>query len=194
MILSALLLLTCLPTALMDFALPKWKADPNIRMEDAYKWTYQAIRGGEHAAPDLESARKWLEREWAGLGEAKKGEPVWEPLCPGGEVGRFNLRSFRDGGGNPDDLVRAFVESGGEYRSEADRFTVAWFELGTRLKKKSAGKLTHKAWAKLDAEMRAKNYPAIHHSETYKRAAEPAYRVLTLKQAKKLRSGLTRER
>ena len=37
--LTAILLFTCTPTALLDFAIPKWKADENIRIEDAYKWT-----------------------------------------------------------------------------------------------------------------------------------------------------------
>jgi len=50
-VLALTLLLSCLPSALIDFALPKWKADKNVRIEDAYKWTFQATRGGEHAVP-----------------------------------------------------------------------------------------------------------------------------------------------
>ncbi len=184
--LSVILVISCLPGALLDFALPQWKADPTVQIEDAYKWTYQATRGGEHAAPDLESARKWLDREWATPGASQENEPVWEPLCPGGEVGRFNLRPYRSRGGKPDDLSQAFIASSGEFRSEPESFTAAWFELGRRLKKKSAGKLSHKAWAKLDAEMKAKNYPALHHSQAYRSAAAPAYRVLTRKHADNL--------
>lgn len=180
------LILSCLPANLLDFALPKWKADRNVQIEDAYKWTYQATRGGEHAAPDKESARKWLETEWVTLKAAQENEKLWEPLCPGGEIGRFNLRPYRDGGGSQENLIEAFIASSNEYRSEPETFTAAWAELGRRLKKHPAGNLNLKAWAKLDAEMAARGYPAVHHSETYNKAAAPAYRVLTLAQAQKL--------
>src|SRR5437588_7200040 len=102
-------ILSCMPSALIDFAIPKWKADPNVRIEDAYKWLYQATRGGEHAIPDKDSARKWLDDEWKTLDPPVSNEAIWEPLCPGGEIGRLNLRPFRASDGKPDDLLNAFL-------------------------------------------------------------------------------------
>ncbi len=185
-LLAIALLISCLPSALMDFAIPKWKADKNIAIDDAYKWTFQATRGGEHAAPSGEAARKWLTGEWETLGVAKPDEPVWEPLCPGGEIGRLNLRPFRSNGGKSDDLLNAFLASSRDYRSDGKNFAAAWNELGKRLKKKPIGSLDHKAWAKLDGEMKAKNYPALHHSENYSKTNDPAYRILTFAEMKKL--------
>lgn len=183
---SLALILACLPSVLIDFTLPKWKVDKNVRIEDAYKWTYQATRGGEHAVPDTESARKWLKREWVALVAPMVNEPVWEPLCPGAEIGRLNLRPFSKSGGNADDLLEAFLRSSREYRSDSANFLAAWSELGKRLKKKSVGKLDYRSWSKLDAEMKTKNYPAIHHSETYEKAKQPAYRILTFAEMKNL--------
>jgi len=186
-ILGLAILIVCAPTALLlDFAIPKWKADKNVRIEDAYKWTYQATRGGEHAVPDTESARKWLDREWSELGKSTANEAVWEPLCSGDEIGRLNLRPFKVKGGKADDLLEAFLASSREYKGEEKSFTAAWIELGKRLKKKPAGKLNHKEWSRLDAEMKAKNYPAIHHSETYQKGNHPAYRILTKGEMQKL--------
>ena len=108
-LLVSFFLLICTPTALLDFAIPKWKADTKVRIEDAYKWTYQATRGGEHAVPDEESAREWLDGEWSGQGKPPANEPVWGPLCPGGEIGRLNLRTFKAKGGKADDLLVAFT-------------------------------------------------------------------------------------
>ena len=173
------ILLTCTPTALLDLAIPKWKADKNFRVEDAYKWTYQATRGGEHAIPDKESAREWLESEWQSLDTPKGDEAMWEALCSGGGIGRLNLRPYKAKGGKVDDLLEAFLASSRDYKSEQSSFVDAWRELGKKLKKKDAGRLDYKSWAKLDAEMEAKNYPAIHHSKTYEEARHPAYRVLT---------------
>jgi len=187
-LLAIALLLSCLPAALIDFALPKWKADKNVHIEDAYKWTYQATRGGEHAVPDRESARKWMTGEWESLSEKKEAEPVWEPLCPGEDIGRLNLRPFKMRGGKADDLLNAFLASSREYRSDGENFIATWNELGKRLKRSSAGSLTHAAWLSLDAEMKAKNYPAVHHSKPYNDAVQPAYRILTRAEMKKLLS------
>jgi hypothetical protein len=171
--------LLCTSAALLDFTIPKWKADKSVRTEDAYKWLYQATRGGEHAVPDEDSARKWLDGEWTTLGSPLKNEPEWEPLCPGAEVGRLNLRPFKQAGGKENDLLTAFLASSREYRPEPANFIDAWTQLGERLKKHSFGKLDHRSWLKVDAEMKAKNYPAIHHSDTYNKVRQPAYRVLT---------------
>lgn len=185
-ILASLLLLACTPAALLDFAIPRWRSDPNVRIDDAYKWTYQAIRGGEHAVPDRDSARKWLEREWQTMGNDPANDNEWVPLCPGGEIGRLNLRPYKAKGGKPDDLLDAFIISANEYRSEPGNFTKAWAELGKRLKQKSVGSLTYKEWLRFDAEMKKKGYPAVHHSEAYNKANRPAYRIITLLQAQRL--------
>jgi hypothetical protein len=185
-LISAALLLSCLPTALINFALPQWKADKNTRIEDAYKWTYQATRGGEHAIPDKQSAKQWLDNEWQTLDAPLAGEPLWQPLCKDAAIGRLNMRPYRAGGGKPDELLEAFLTSSRDYRSDGLNFVSAWMELGRRIKKRPAGKLNYKAWARLDTETRAKNYPAIHHSGVYEKTEHPAYRILTLAEMKKI--------
>lgn len=190
--LCLVLLLSCTPTALLDFAVQKWKADPAVRVEDTYKWLFQATRGGEHAAPDRNSAKQWLDSEWSSLAAPIDKEPVWEPLCPGGEIGRVNLRAFKNAGGKEDDILEAFIISSLEYRATVREFTAAWLELGKRLKKKPVGNVSLSDWTKLDAEMQSKGYPAIHHSDIYDRERRPAYRIVTKSESQKLTSKLTR--
>lgn len=189
--LGVIIVLTCLPSALIDFALPIWKSEPAVQIEDAYKWTYQATRGGEHAAPDREIAKEWLDKEWKSISEPMVNETLWQPLCEDGSIGRLNLRPFKQLGGNPDDLVDAFVAGAKEYKGVESDFLAAWNELGKRLKKKSGGSLDHKKWAALDAEMKKKGYPAIHHSKTYQKVYGPAYRILPAGEMKKLNGRLT---
>ncbi len=184
--LAAALLLLCTPSALLDFAIPRWKSDPSVRIEDAYKWTYQATRGGEHAAPSRDAVKSWLDNEWRAMGGEPKGENEWVPLCPGGEIGRLNLRPYKERGGSADALVDAFIASAREYRAEPKAFTDAWAELGKHLKAGGFGAVTYKEWLRLDAEMKKKGYPAIHHSETYNRSHRPAYRIITREQAQRL--------
>jgi hypothetical protein len=185
-ILSLAFVLACLPYALIDFVQPIFKSDNAVQIEDAYKWIFQATRGGEHAAPSREGAKSWLDNEWSALGDDVSGEKEWSPLCPDGTIGRVNLRPFRKRGGKADDIVNAFLNSAVEFRSEPADFTAAWDELGKRLKKSKIGVLTYKSWQKFDKEMKAKGYPAVHHSESYNKSRRPAYRVVTLANAQRL--------
>ncbi|MFZ1701880.1 MAG: hypothetical protein WBO10_05405 [Pyrinomonadaceae bacterium] len=185
-LLTAIVFLACAPTALLNFATPYFQSNENIRIEDAYKWIYQATQGGEHAAPDREQARKWLDDEWATIGDPAPTENTFVSLCPGGEIGRLYLRPYRRGGGKKEDLLEAFLASGKEYKSDPAAFLAAWTELGKRLEKLKIGKLDHKGWRKLDAKMKEDKYPAVHHSKEYEKAERPAYRVLTRFQAQNL--------
>jgi hypothetical protein len=178
-LLSTILILSCLPSALLDFAMPKWKVDPNVRIEDAYKWIYQATRGGEHAAPDREMAKRWLDKEWTSLGKPAKNEPLWEPLCKDNSIGRLNLRAFKAKGGKMDDILDAFLTSSREFKETGTNFLDTWSDLGKRLTHKAIGSLTFDEWSRLDADEKAKHYPAIHHSATFEAAEYPAYRIIT---------------
>ena len=83
-------------------------------------------------------------------------------------------------------ILEAFLTSSREYTSEPKVFTEAWAELGTRLKKGGFGSISHKEWQRLDAEMKKKDYPAVHHSEQYNKANKPAYRIITLLEAQRI--------
>jgi hypothetical protein len=60
---ALLLSLFSIQTGFSDFAIEKWRNDPEVRIEDAYKWLYQATRGNEHAAADEKMVREYLEQE-----------------------------------------------------------------------------------------------------------------------------------
>ena len=172
------------------FFLDQARADPEIRIEDAYKWLFHAARGGEHAVQDETAVRRWLDREWAALGPARLDEPLWTPLDADGRVGRLNLRPYKARGGSPDALHAAFVEGARSFDASPARFRRAWNALGRELKKRPVGHLRHADWQRFDREMRAQGYPASHHSPEYERARAPAYRVLPLAQAQPLLDAL----
>ncbi len=173
-----------------DFFLAQAGADPELRIADAYKWLFHATRGGEHAVANEFAVRKWLENEWATLGPPQPGEPLWTPLTPDGRIGRLNLRPYRTQGGAPEPLLAAFVEGAKSFDASPARFRAAWRALGRELKKQPVGHLTWAAWQRLDREMRAHDYPASHHSPEYERARQPAYRVLTGAEVRRLLDAL----
>jgi hypothetical protein len=165
--------------SLVSFSLDAFAADPETRIEDAYKWLFQAANGGEHAVLDEETARAWLEREWASLGPASPGESLAVRLRPDGAVVRLNLRPFRDRGGQPGDLLEAFLRSARAVEADTVLFRESWSAFGERIASHPLGPLNGREWTRLDAAMRAKGYPAVHHSNAYASVRRPAYRVLT---------------
>jgi hypothetical protein len=172
------------------FAEAALRSDPEVRIEDAYKWLYHATRGGEHAIRDETAANAWLEREWASLGPPEPGESLVVPLRADGGLVRLNLRPFRARGGRPEDLLASFLRSARSFRQDRGGFEAAWRDLGRRLAARPSGHLDADAWRVLDAEARAKGFPAWHHSAAYAAARHPAYRVLTGDEARRLAAGL----
>lgn len=169
-----------------DWFLEQARSEPEVRMEDAYKWLHQATRGGEHAIISEIAVRRWLTEEWATLEDPFPGEPLWVPLRSDERIGRLNLRPYRARGGLEEPLLSAFIASAASFKSDPADFKAAWKALGRTLKKHPQGRLTVDDWKRLDALARQDDYGARHHSPAYTEARRPAYRVLTAEQAEKL--------
>lgn len=167
------------------FALSAWQRDPSVRMEDAYKWLFQATMGGEHAV-DREGAMAWLEDEWATLGAPLPGEVEWEPLTADGRLGRVNLRPYRARGGDMTKLGDAFVRSAKSFKENREALLTEWRALGDRLRGGAVGTLTRAEWERVDAVAKSNFYGAMHHSPSYEKDRKPAYRVLTRADAEAL--------
>lgn len=171
---------------ILGFALARWSAYPQMQIQDAYKWLFQATRGGEHAALDIEKVAKLLETEWLAADEVLEDEILWEPLTPNAEIGRLHLRPFKNKAGNISDLLNAFLNSVKVFSGDADHFITCWNELGEMLTEQNAGELSKKEWNYLNEKMLAADFPAISHSVIYKTNYRPSYRVLALSEFEKL--------
>lgn len=167
------------PADLLRFAIPRWRSETKMGIEDAYKWLFHASQGGDHAVGEDDAGpRRWMTREWATLGPPQKGEPEVVPLDKEGRLIRINLRPYRARGGDPEMLLALFVASARQFRPDPSAFRTAWAELGDQLKRGRIGKLSYPEWVRLDRETRPVGYPAIHHSSRYETARKPAYRVI----------------
>lgn len=165
---------------LAAFALDAVAARPEARIDDLYKFLYQAARGGEHAAPDEAGARAWLAGEWARLPDSRVAgnEPAIESLRHDGALVRLHLRPARALGVTEADVLQAFLASARAVRLDASVFTYAWEALGLRLRQHRKGHLTRAAWQQFETVVRPAGYPAVHHSQPYAAACAPAYRVM----------------
>ncbi len=154
---------------------------PEAEAVDLYKFLHQGVLGPGHMIANRESATGFLYKELADLplsvpaGEGWEG--LFEELDPRGDVLRVHLRPFLAAGGDPDSLAEAFVRSASAFdpKTGQDRLVQLWKRLIPEL----TGLLPDRAnLESLDTELREAGYPMIRHSEAYRRAYSPAYRVV----------------
>ena len=151
---------------------------PAMQLDDIYKLMHQAALGPGHAVDNPAAARKRLDQEWVALGEAP-AEPLQDIISPDGRLGRVHLRSYLAAGGNPDALHRAFVETANSYPASPDKLAKFCGCLGDLA---AAGGIP---FAREDVlayfEKIARDaYPPVHHSEAFRTAYRPAYRVVAV--------------
>lgn len=144
---------------------------PAMQIQDVYKLLHQAALGSEHAVSNSESARKWLTRELAEMGEGPT-EPLFDPISPGGEIARVHLRPFIGAGHNPDVLLDAFICTANEYHGNVRQFEKFWQAVET------TAIFPIDKTNEFFQSMKAQNFPAVHHSPEFEQLYRPAYRVV----------------
>lgn len=152
-----------------DFVLEQAKMHPSMQPRDALKLCYQAAHGAEHAMTDVSGTRKWLREELKSVSPVGKWR-LYEQISP--ELCRidlgawkfwdmkwqwlFNMFTFSEGSGDIEpllDSVRSLAERGGLPFTGAD-------------------------WEK---ELDGWDGGAVSHSEAYRSAEQPHYRIVPMR-------------
>lgn len=144
---------------------------PAMQIQDVYKLIHQGTMGSEHAISTAEGVHNWLERELAAMGTGLE-ESMIDPISADGQIVRVHLRPFVAQGGDPEKLLNAFLRTANEFHGNPQVMKDHW---------ETALNMQHFPSAKMQEfieSMRAKNYPAVHHSTEYERLYRPAYRVI----------------
>lgn len=141
---------------------------PAAEPADVYKLLYQGVRGPEHlmASPEVFVVRLQAEYEAVSSGD---DVPLWEPVRPDGTLGRLHLRPYRARGGELAPLVAACLEAAAQPWGSALTLAEVW---------QAAAANREVAWQTLTAQLVAQGYPPVHHSERYRAAYRPAYRLV----------------
>lgn len=151
---------------------------PAMQLDDIYKLLHQAALGPGHAVENSAAARKRLDEEIIALGAAPV-ELLQDVISPDGRLGRVHLRPYLASGGDRDSLLRAFVETANSYPASPDKLAKFCGCLGDLA---AAGGIPFSREATLAYfdRIARDGYPVIHHSEAYRNAYHPAYRVVAL--------------
>ena len=151
---------------------------PLAAAQDVYKFTHQSVFGPAHAIPSKEGARRYLDEEIAALPPGPAGEPPADVLGDDPPLVRLNLRPWVAAGFDAGALVDAFAATAGDVTGEpqemARRLETAVTVLRGLGRAGDADEL-----AALTSEQAAAGFPALHHSDAYRAAYAPAYRVVS---------------
>ncbi len=140
---------------------------PAMQAQDAYKLIYQTACGPAHAITDPEAARAWLEKELQNLSDPYP-EPASDPISPDGCLVRVHLAPYLVSGGSIEKLQDAFITTSHEFTADHTRLK-SYLETALPL---------FPGLESLRETLKARGYPAMHHSDAYRAAYKPAYRLV----------------
>ena len=169
---------------LVDLLLYHFDSYPDMQPDDVYKMLYQGAMGVVHFIADPESAAAHLQREYAAV-EADDTIPLIENVSPDGEMVRVNLARVKAENGDPAVLfvmmmktAREFQPSGAKLAALLDKTRIASEE----------GKIPLESgrFRGMLETLEGYDFPALHHSDIYREAYDPAYRVILRKYAAEL--------
>jgi hypothetical protein len=151
---------------------------PEVRAQDIYKLLYQGVFGVGHILSD--KAWKVLIEEVNRINlEEHKDDPLIEPVSVNETIVRVNLRQYIKSGGDLKKLLLVMKESA-KIEGNSDIFLQHWSEF-KELNSRGVFSFSLEEVELLDESIQ-KDYPEPHHhTEAYRTAYYPAYRVVSKK-------------
>ncbi len=163
-----------------NILLTHFEAYPQMRPQDAMKLIYQHVFGPEHLITDGGKTLTALEKEMNGLEDGPAREHLYESI--GNGLCRLNLRPCKERGIPAEDINRLFAETSRETKGEAKQF---WLAVRALQKLAEDGEAPFDT---VEMDLFLARYPQkpapVHHSEGYKKAYRPAYRVISQRKVK----------
>ena len=157
-----------------DILLQHIAAHPSITAQDIIKLCYQAVFGAEHLL--LEQARAWdyFRREWEMTPAMNRclTEPLSDSYC------RVDIASWKHLGLPPEWLFRMFYATAScRVVGTAQDLTSLFGEVEVLARERQLP-FTSDSWSSVLKEYEQLGGGAVHHSNAYRTAEQPAYRVV----------------
>ena len=154
------------------------KHRPEALPQDVYKLLYQGVFGVGHIVSD--HAWEVLVEEAGRIDlEDHPDDPLFEPVSPDGSMVRVNLRQYINMGGELEALFRVMKESA-KIKGETGVFLEYWGQFKELVYE---GKIVHSLVdiQILDEAIKRDGVKPMHHTEPYREAYYPSYRVVLLR-------------
>jgi hypothetical protein len=145
---------------------------------DAYKLVHQSFMGPSHSIPDKEIARNYFMEEFTRI-EPDDEVPMLETLQPDFSILRVNLAPYKKRKLDAEKLLETFFRSAEICVPRFDLFLACWKEL-IKLSEEGKIDLRYDDMLAIDKLASQNGYPPVYHSDVYRKANNPAYRVVLL--------------
>lgn len=166
--------------AVLDWHMRRY---PLLQAQDIYKLVYQGVFGPGHIIASADFARRALEDELAALEVQSpmskvrsQNESEFEPIDPSGVLLRVNLRPLAGQAGAVEWLATALIESARRVKGNREQMGRRLSAAVRRCRKNLPRQATE--LERIAVEALEAGCPAFHHSPAYRRAYQPAYRVI----------------
>ena len=147
---------------------------PLMEPTDAVKLIYQNEFGGGHLIRDEESCLNYLRREYESVIQSPDA-PLMEDI--GNSMYRVNLNALDHAGYTIDQLGTDFIRSANAHQGSLDRF-LQKLEILLQLTKEGRMPFSAEELETYLSNYRQAGYPMVSHSNTYRNAYSPAYRII----------------
>jgi hypothetical protein len=150
---------------------------PMLEVQDVYKLLFQGVLGSEHLIDSKEEFSRYLEQEYDAL-QMDASQVLFEPVRPDGMLFRINLRAYKARQLGLNRLVIPVIQTTQLIHGTKSELKLSW---GTFTQLCQQGYVRH-----FDIEdivgfthrLEESGFNAMHHSETYRRLYQPAYRLI----------------
>ena len=147
---------------------------PAMEPRDAVKLIYQNEFGGGHLIADEEVFMIRLRTEYESI-EKNENSIRYEPI--GNGLVRVNLAALQEK--ELEDLGQKFIRSAAEHKGDRERF-LQKLDLVRLLTKEGVFQFSQEELECYLEEYKKAGYPMVSHSEAYRKAYNPAYRIVHL--------------
>jgi hypothetical protein len=161
---------------------------PLMQARDAYKLIYQGSMGPEHMIATRQEFARRLEAEFAFLTPAPQ-DRLFEPVRQDQSLLRMNLRPYKALGQSMSRLVPLFLETSRLTHGSMVELVQSWVIFTKLCERGEAVPFELHEVQRFSQWLEEQGYPTVHHSQVYRHAYQPAYRLITAELATNL--GLT---
>jgi len=151
---------------------------PLMEPRDIYKLLYQGVMGSEHLISSPEGFIQYLVEEFAPL-ISDPAERILEPVRPDRSLLRVNLRAYKCHQQQVDLLIPALLETAQAFSGDLVELRAAWMDFVHFCELGGLSNFDLKQVHQFTARLEELGYPAAHHSEIYRHAYQPAYRLIS---------------
>lgn len=146
---------------------------PSMQPQDVVKLCYQSAFGAEHLLPDPAKAKAYFETEFQKVSAADI--PLYEEISP--DICRVNLSAWKKAGLPADWLFQMFLETA-TVSQNGEKTFLQYLEIVEQMLSKNSASFSIEEWIAYRSAYLKDGIHAVHHSESYRAAEQPAYRII----------------